>query len=170
MIRLELLGEQHLDEVAALVEEPSVLRHTRIPEPPPPNFAREWLERYEVKRRDGVAEIFAVLDDDEFVGLGMAPEISEEEGEAELGYIVPSVARGRGVATETLRQLTRWAFDELKMERLVLLISTDNPASERVAEKCGYVREGVARSLYLKQGKRGDASQWSLLPSDPQSW
>ncbi len=52
------------------------------------------------------------------------------------------------------------------MQRLVLLISTDNPASERVAEKAGYVREGVARSLYLKQGKRGDASMWSRLPSD----
>jgi RimJ/RimL family protein N-acetyltransferase len=98
----------------------------------------------------------------------MAPQINEDESEAELGYIVASAARGRGVATEILNQLTRWAFDELDMERLTLLISIDNPASERVAEKCGYVREGVARSLYLKEGQRGDASAWSRLPSDPE--
>jgi RimJ/RimL family protein N-acetyltransferase len=168
-VRLELLAEHHLPDVEALIAEPSVLRHTRIPEPPPPGFARHWLERYEVKRRNGVAEIFAVLDDDDtFLGLAMAPEIIEEERDAELGYIVASAARGRGVATEMLNRLTRWAFDELGMERLTLLISIDNPASERVAEKCGYVREGVARSLYLKDGKRGDATVWSRLPSDPE--
>ena len=129
-MRLEPLAEHHLDDVTALIADPTVLRHTRIPEPPPPDFARGWLERYEVKRRDGVAEVFAVVDDDgTFLGMGMAPEISAEEGEAELGYIVSPEVRGRGVATETLKQLTRWALDELGMQRLVLLISTDNPAS-----------------------------------------
>src|SRR5688572_5248238 len=116
MVRLELLGEKHLDDVAALIAEPSVLRHTRIPEPPPPDFAREWLERYEVRRCDGAAEIWAVLDEDEtFLGLAMAVEINREEREAELGYIVSEAARGRGVATEILEQLTRWAFDEIGM-------------------------------------------------------
>ena len=45
-------------------------------------------------------------------------------------------ARHRGVATESLRQLTRWAFDR-GMQRVTALISTDNAASSRVAEKVG---------------------------------
>ena len=70
------------------------------------------------------------------------------------------------MATEILRQLTTWAFAEVGALRISLVIDVDNPASERVAERCVYVREGVMRSIHLKQGLRIDASLWSRLPSD----
>jgi hypothetical protein len=37
----------------------------------------------------------------------------------------------------------------------------------RWTERCGYVREGVMRSVHLKQDIRTDAALWSRLPSDP---
>jgi RimJ/RimL family protein N-acetyltransferase len=43
-----------------------------------------------------------------------------------------------------------------------------NTASERLAQHCGYVREGVMRSQHLKQGIRIDAGLWSRLPTDPE--
>ena len=92
--------------------------------------------------------------------------IDRETRTAELGYITASAARGRGVATEALRRLTEWAFAELEMERLELLISVGNPASKRVAERVGYVRDGVLRSLWFKQGAREDTEIWSRLPGD----
>jgi RimJ/RimL family protein N-acetyltransferase len=166
-LRLVPLGETHLDDVAALLTDAEVLRFTRIPEPPPPDFPRKWLARYDRGRRDGTNEGFAALDADErFLGLALAPEIDREGREVELGYIVARAARGRGVATEMLRQLTEWALAELGALRIWLVINIDNPASERVAERCGYVREGVMRSIHLKQGMRVDASLWSRLPSD----
>jgi hypothetical protein len=61
-LRLELFAERHLPAVAELVGDPDVLHNTRIPEPPPPNFAAEWLRRYEARRIDGVAEVWVVLD------------------------------------------------------------------------------------------------------------
>ncbi len=85
--------------------------------------------------------------------------------EVELGYAVAPGARGRGVATEALRQLTQWAFDQ-GMLRVVALISTDNPASSRVAEKAGYTLEGVLRSVHHINGRRGDLQSWSMLPDD----
>jgi RimJ/RimL family protein N-acetyltransferase len=60
-----------------------------------------------------------------------------------------------------------WAFSELGALRLELLISVDNDASKRVAERCGYLREGVLRSLHLKQDVRVDTEMWSRLPDDP---
>jgi RimJ/RimL family protein N-acetyltransferase len=71
------------------------------------------------------------------------------------------------VATEALRRLTAWAFEELEMIRLELLISVDNAASKKVAERCGYRREGVLRSAYFKQGRREDTEIWSRLETDP---
>jgi RimJ/RimL family protein N-acetyltransferase len=167
-VRLEPLSEDHLAEMAALLADPEVLRFTRVPEPPPAGFPRRWLDRYEAAREDGTAEAFAALDPDgRFVGLALAPEIDREAREVELGYIVSPAARGRGFATAMLRLLTRWAFEHAGARRIELIINVENPASERVAERCGYTREGVARSIHLKQDIRVDAAIWSRLPSDP---
>jgi RimJ/RimL family protein N-acetyltransferase len=168
--RVELvpLAEGHLDDLAGLFDDPDVLRFTRLPVPPPPGFAREWLDRYEAGRLDGTREAFAAVDGAaRFVGLALAPEIDREGRELELGYIVAPAARGRGVGSAMLAQLTRWALEELEAQRVYLIIDVENGASERVAERCGYVREGVMRSIYLKQGLRIDAALWSRLPSDP---
>ena len=41
-----------------------------------------------------------------------------------------------------------------------------NAASEKVAERCGYVREGTLRSAHVKEGIRSDTGIWSRLPGD----
>jgi RimJ/RimL family protein N-acetyltransferase len=166
-VHLEPFATDHLPFIDGLLSDPDTLRFTRIPEPPPSDFPRQWLDAYEAGRRDGTREAFVVLDDDAGVlGLALAPAIDLGAREVELGYIVAPDARGRGVGTEILRALTRWAFDAGAL-RATLIINVDNPASERVAARCGYVREGVMRSIHLKRGRRTDATLWSRLPSDP---
>ena len=49
----------------------------------------------------------------------------------------------------------------------MLYISDENAASLAVARKCGYTREGLLRSIYVKPGLREDNEIWSRLPSDP---
>jgi RimJ/RimL family protein N-acetyltransferase len=167
-VSLRPLAAEHLDDVTALFDDPDVLRFTRLPVPPPAGYARQWLERYEAGRLDGTREAFAALDDDgRFVGLALAVDIDREGREVELGYITAPAARGRGIATAMLDSLTRWAFDELGALRVTLIIDVENRASSRVAERCGYVLEGVMRSSYLKDDVRVDAGLWSHLPSDP---
>jgi RimJ/RimL family protein N-acetyltransferase len=165
---LRPLAEEHLEAVGGLFDDPEVLRFTRLPVPPPPGYEREWLDRYEVGRRDGTREAFAAVDDDgSFLGLALAVDIDREAREVELGYIVAPAARGRGVATAMLDELTRWAFAELEALRITLIIDVENRASAGVAERCGYVLEGVMRSSFLKDDVRIDAGLWSRLPSDP---
>lgn len=168
MLRLVPFDRSHVDALASTLDDASILRFTRVPEPVPDGFASRWLEAYEEGRRDGTREAFAIVDgDDAFVGLALAARIDRDGRTAELGYLVAPGARGRGVATTALRLLTDWAFAELGAERLELLISVANHASKRVAERCGYVREGVLRSAHFKQGRREDTEIWSRLPSDP---
>ena len=50
---LEPLDAQHLAAVQELVRDPDVLRFTRVPEPAPPEFPRQWLAMYEEGRKDG---------------------------------------------------------------------------------------------------------------------
>ena len=162
-LSLQPLDDRHLPGMEDIVADPEALRFTRIPEPAPPGFAATWLERYRGDERVG----FAIEDErGAFLGLALAPEIDREGREVELGYIVHPAARGRGVATRALVLLTRWAFDELGALRAYLYIDTGNGASLKVAERAGYVHEGVLRSVHVKQGLRADSSVWSRLPSD----
>jgi RimJ/RimL family protein N-acetyltransferase len=165
---LEPLGEQHLAAVASMLDDEDVLRYTRIPDPVPPGWEREWFEFYEEGRRNGTREAFAVVDgaDGSFAGLALAFDIDREGRQLELGYVVSPHARGRGVATQALQLLTEWAFSELDALRIALWISASNEASKRVAERVGYRYEGTLRSFHFKQGIREDFEVWSLLPTD----
>jgi RimJ/RimL family protein N-acetyltransferase len=167
VIRLEPLDRSYLAGLAAVAADPDVRRFTRVPDPVPPGFPETWLGRYEEGRREGTREGFAIVgDEDDFLGVAVVPRLDRDTRTAELGYVVVREARGRGVATEALRLLTEWAFGS-GMVRIELLISVDNPASKRVAERCGYVREGVLRSLHVKQDVREDTEIWSRLVDDP---
>jgi RimJ/RimL family protein N-acetyltransferase len=84
-----------------------------------------------------------------------------------IGYWVAPWARGRGVATRALVLLARWAVTAAGVERLELTTHPANAASQRVAEKAGFVREGVLRDhLRYRDGGRRDSVMFSLLPRD----
>lgn len=168
-IRLEPFDRSFLGVIDELAADLDVRRFTRFPVTPPPRFAEIWWARLEEGRRSATREAFAVIDsqDADVLGLAWAPRIDRAGRTAELAYLILPAARGRGVATQALNTLTSWGFSELWALRLELLISIHNDASKAVASRCGYVYEGVLRSLFLKDDLRWDAELWSRLPSDP---
>jgi RimJ/RimL family protein N-acetyltransferase len=97
----------------------------------------------------------------------MAPKIDRPGRECELGYLVAPGARGQGIASEMLRELTRWALEDEQLLRAELLIDTENAPSLAVARRCGYAHEGTLRSVHHKNGIRIDLTVWSRLPGDP---
>jgi RimJ/RimL family protein N-acetyltransferase len=134
-----------------------------VPDPWVEGFERTWLERYD--QPDGRRAGFAIVDeaDGEFLGMAALVTLDMDGREAEAGYIVAPSARGRGIASRALTLLTDWALDELGLERVELRITVDNEPSIRVAEKCGYEREGVLRSVHFKQGRRHDMAVYARL-------
>ena len=70
------------------------------------------------------------------------------------------------MATRAVRLLARWAFADLGIARLSLTCGPGNAASQRVAERCGFVREGVLRSHMAFKGGRRDTVVFWLLPSE----
>jgi ribosomal-protein-alanine N-acetyltransferase len=166
-IRLVPLTRDHEPALADLVRDEDVRAYTRVPTEPPGDFAATWLGTYEDGWRDGSRAGFAIeTHDREFLGLGLFVRIEREGRQGEIGYVVGPAARGKGVATRTLRLLTDWGFSELGLERIELWIDVINPGSERVAERAGYLREGVLRSYWFKEDIRCDFGIWSRLRSD----
>ena len=89
--------------------------------------------------------------------------IRTEDARAEVGYWLSAQARGRGHATRAVRLICRWAFAALGLERVELLAATGNPASQRVAERCGFEREAVLRSYLRGRDGQHDMIAFGLL-------
>ena len=84
----------------------------------------------------------------------------------EVGYWVAPWARRRGYATEAARALADWALQR-GAQRVHLLADVRNGTSQAVAERAGFVREGVVRScLSYRDGTRADAVLFGRLPGD----
>jgi RimJ/RimL family protein N-acetyltransferase len=167
MIRLVPLTPTHEPALASLVRDEEVRTYTRVPTDPGAEFVATWLGTYVEGWRDGSRAGFAIETHmGEFLGIGLFVRLEREARQGEIGYVVGPAARGKGVATRALRLLTDWGFSELGLERIELWIDTANPGSERVAERVGYVREGVLRSYWFKEDIRRDFGVWSRLRTD----
>jgi RimJ/RimL family protein N-acetyltransferase len=163
-IRLEPLDERFVPDFEQLASDPEVVRFTRVPARTDSSFAATWVGRYVAGWDDGSRAGFAILSsDDEFLGLAAIVDLDLAGRQAEIGYVVAPAARGRGVAGRALRLVSAWALGPLGLERVELRISADNEPSLRVAERLGFVREGVLRSLHLKDDVRSDTAVYSLL-------
>jgi RimJ/RimL family protein N-acetyltransferase len=91
----------------------------------------------------------------------------EGDGRAALSYWTFPAFRGRGFATRAVRLVTAWAFAQLHVARVELLIEPDNDASLAVARRAGFTREGVLRQHTTVGQRRADMVAWARLASDP---
>lgn len=97
--------------------------------------------------------------------VGYVPGHDVERFSAEIGYWLGEELWGRGIATEAVQLVTQHAFTELNFLRLFALPFAENPASARVLEKAGYLREAVLRCSAVKFGVPRD--QWLYVRINP---
>ena len=131
--------------------------------------ARNSLAEQEEARVRGEELNFALAEPDDrdvVLGGGALQDVRLDRGCASVGYWLAPTARGRGVAAHSVRLLAGWAFAELGLARLELTCGPDNEASQRVAERCGFAREGLLRSHVPFKGARRDSVIYSLLPGE----
>lgn len=129
---------------------------------------RFFLEQEEARRR-GEELHFAFVEPTSparVIGGGSLYAIERSHGRASVGYWVVPEARGHGIATHAVRLLARHAFAELDIARLELTCGPENEASQRVAEHCGFTREGVLRAHIPYRGGRRDTVMFSLLTGE----
>jgi len=141
-----------------------------VPAPYTRADARAYISTARRGWKDGSLWAFAVTDatTGEVLGSCGVGWQDRPQAVAEIGYWVRSDRRQRGVATRAVRLASRWAFDECDVQRLQLRADVLNTPSQRVAERAGFHREGVLRSIRYshRQRRRVDFVIYSLLPSE----
>ena len=108
---------------------------------------------------------FGIVVDGEAAGtIGLVPGDDIARRTAELGYWLGRRFWGRGVTTDAVRAITRYALVQLGMHRVFAVPFVHNRASCRVLEKAGYVLEGRMRRSAVKAGEVLD--QWLYAACD----
>lgn len=74
---------------------------------------------------------------------------------------------GRGYTTEAVKLLVDYLFASKPINRIEILTMTENIGSQRVAEKSGLRREGIARGAWHHGGKVVDVVVFARLRDDP---
>ena len=82
---------------------------------------------------------------------------------AEIGYFIGEPYWNKGIVTTAVNLITDYGFNHLGIVRIQTGIFEYNTASQRVLEKCGFVKEGVFRKSVFKQGKLWDEVRYALL-------
>ena len=158
-----------LDDVPALVaacNDPTLTRW--LPNMPSPYTAaagREFFESQPARNAEGSGNV-GVFDAQSGELLGACGFGAKPSERYEFGYWVASAHRWRGIAPRALRLIARWVAENTGAGRLQLHADVENIASQRVAEKAGFTREGVQRSWIDVRGERRDMVSYSLLPDE----
>jgi RimJ/RimL family protein N-acetyltransferase len=158
------------DAVFAICQDPDIQRWTQVPAPYSEQDARTFTSEVAPSGwTHGTEAIFAVCDATSGAVLGSVGLHLDRGGDdamAEIGYLCAREARGRGVITQATAAVCRWGFDALGLGRIEWYAEVGNVASRRVAEKVGFVAEGVMRARLVHRGKRVDAWAAGLLPGE----
>ena len=133
---------------------------------------------YPYTRRDGRAFIrlarqmrpeclFAIDVDGAAVGgIGFVPQHDVDRVSTEVGYWLGESFWGRGITTEALIAITRYAIATHGFTRAFALPFAHNAASCRVLEKAGYVLEARLRKSAIKDGQILDQMQYAFIAPD----
>ena len=89
---------------------------------------------------------FAILDADEIVGtINLFNIVRGALESGTIGYWVDQHRNGRGLATRAVAEIVAYAFGEVALHRVEAATLVDNVPSQRVLEKNGFDRIGLAR-------------------------
>jgi RimJ/RimL family protein N-acetyltransferase len=149
--------------------------HTPLPRTP--EAVSGYLERIQALATSGDRIAWCVADATTDLALGNVAlfdiEPPSDQGTAQVGYWAHPDARGRGILSSAVAGAARWSMRRvadggLGIRRLYLLTAVSNVASQRLAERAGFVRVGTEReSAPTADGGWEDNALYDRLRDDP---
>ena len=131
-------------------------------------YTKAYVTSLQSQYRKGCFYDWAIIlrDENKMIGTVGYTEINAYNNSAELGYVINPHFWRRGIATEAVRALIEFGFNELNFNRIYARYMVGNDNSRRVMEKCGMSFEGIHRSLLFVKNEYRDIGICAILSSD----
>ena len=166
VVVLRRLRESDRAAVLSTMRDPEVQRWLNMPSEPRDADFDTLLRTVDQGFSSGDRFDYAVVEADDDAPVGAVVASRRARDNWELAYLAQEAGRGKGLMTRAVTLVARWLFEQ-EVGRIELRTHPDNVASQRLAARCGFEREGVERKSIWLHGRRADAIVWSLLPGDP---
>jgi ribosomal-protein-alanine N-acetyltransferase len=118
---------------------------------------QKFLRGNHKKRKNNLEHNYAILYGTKVVGAIGVRIINYRNYIGEIGYFIDEKYWGQGIATKALKLIERGYLKKLHISRMQLVIDPRNLASIKVAEKCGYKKEGLMKKAIKLNNKKVDA-------------
>lgn len=161
-VALRTIESEDVDFLQAVINDPRVRNGLGNTEPITRTEEEEWVES--LGEEEGYH--FVIADGETPVGTTGLNDVNETWGVTEAGYMVHPDHWNNGYATDALRTLCRFAFEEKRLRKVVAQAYGTNPVSRRVIEKAGFTEEGVLRNEAFVEGEPVDIHRYGLLEDE----
>lgn len=137
-----------------------------IPHPYTLEVAKSWIENHPGMVKNGTLPFAIVLRTESVIVGTMTIRVNEAHKKGELAYWVGKEYWGNGYATEAAKEIVRYSFEDLNLNRVWAMAMSKNPASVKVMINVGMKKEGVLKQDVIKFGVFEDSDIYGLIKSD----
>jgi len=167
LITLRMLNEDDAPAIAIACNDVEIQKWLPLPTPYTIESARWFVNDHATKTQEaGTGIIFAIDHAGDFIGCIDVKRAEWINGECEIGYWTMPEHRGHGYMAQALDILSRWVLLSQGFTRTYVRVAVENIASQRVAEKAGFIREGIARQAGRVHSGRVDLVIYSKVTTD----
>jgi ribosomal-protein-alanine N-acetyltransferase len=126
---------------------------------------KDFLRQNRQKRKNKTEFNYAIVYKKNLVGaIGIRIDLFRPYI-GELGYFVDEKYWGKGIAPEAVKLAEKIGFGKLGLKRIEIMMIKKNKASENVAAKCGYKKEGIVRKKLLLNNQYYDSYLYAKVIS-----
>lgn len=162
---LRKITNDDVNEVFELRSNPETMKY--IPRPLVKNTedALEHIAMIEEKIETNIGINWGITlkNNPKLLGIIGYYRLQPENYRAEIGYMLLPDFHGKGIIPEAVNRLIRYGFDDLKLHSIEAVIDPENFASEKVLQKCGFVKEAHLKEAEFYEGIFLDKVIYSLL-------
>ena len=152
-------------EMFELRSNPETMKY--IPRPLVTNYdealAHIKMMEDKIETNEGINWAITIKGDDKMLGVIGHYRIKPEHYRAEVGYMILPEYHGKGITTEAVQCVVDYGFNTMQLHSIEGVIDPENDASQRVLQKCGFVKEAHFKENEFYDGKFIDAVVYSKL-------
>lgn len=134
-----------------------------------PNSIEKQSSYYEYLLDSKTDIVFAIIDksDEKHIGNIGIHNIDYIHRRCEIGIIIgENNQRGKGIAKLCIDKMKDYIFNTLNLRRITIFIMHENIASIKSFESCGFIKEGIMKEYYYKNGKYFDSIVYGLIEKE----
>jgi ribosomal-protein-alanine N-acetyltransferase len=164
-LKLRQFNASDVGELFALRSNKSIMQFIPRPLAKSKNDAEQLIQRFNdsIHANEAITWAITLKSDNTVIGTIGYVKIDKANYRAELGYLLDSKHRGKGIMMEAVSSAVKYGFESLRLHSIEAVVHPDNKASSKLLLNSSFVREGSFKDFQFFEGKFLDADIYTRI-------